>query len=94
MREYEWPYVDWDKLVRFRIDKFKSLLKDENLDAVILTNFDNIRYASDFWMVDWVEGFYEGYGAIFTRDGESYILSSFEVPGETVQSPDSAKRGL
>ncbi|MFC1979461.1 M24 family metallopeptidase [Chloroflexota bacterium] len=87
MREYEWPYIDWDKLVRFRIDKFKSLLKDESLDAVILTNFDNIRYASDFWMVDWVEGFYEGYGAIFTRDGESYILSSFEVPGETVQSP-------
>ena len=87
MREYEWPYIDWGKLVRFRMEKVKLVIKDEDLDAVILTNFDNIRYATDFWMVDWVEGFYEGYAALFTRDGESYVFSSFEVPGETVKSP-------
>lgn len=83
MREYEWPYVDWQKLLQYRANKVKHLMDEEKLDALLLTYFDNIRYTTDFWLImNWVEGFYEGFAAIVEYSGNSYIFSSFQRPGE------------
>jgi len=74
-------------MIEYRIGKVNRVMENEKLDALILTCFDNIRYATDFWLMNWVEGFYEGYAAIVKRGGGSYIYSSFEKPGEIIKSP-------
>ena len=70
---YPYPQIDWDALRKFRGDKVKDLMVEDDLDALLLTGHDNIRYATDFGVFMICESF-DWFAAIVTREGEAYLF--------------------
>lgn len=70
---YEWPTIAWDDLHRHRASTVRSVMQSTGVDALLITGFDNIRYATGFrtWFI--AEAF-DWYAAIITAGGESYIF--------------------
>lgn len=44
----EWPNVDMAALRAWRTDRVLALMRERKLDHLVLTGFDNIRYATDY----------------------------------------------
>ena len=93
MREMEWPYVDLSSLVQYRVDRVDHVMKEEGLDAVILTTQDNIRYATDYSAIEYVECVFHGFNAIVLPGGDAYIYSYFH-PGSMIKSPIEDKPNI
>ena len=70
---YPYPEIHWDTLRKFRVDKVKEVMAEADVDVLILTGHDNIRYATDVGVFLICEA-YDWYAAIVTREGESYIF--------------------
>jgi len=67
--------IDWEKLHHLRAKKTINLLKKFDLDAVVITTTDNIRYTSDWRPVPMLTELYnDEFASIFTSNGESYIF--------------------
>ena len=70
---YPFPEIHWTTLRNFRTDKVKEVMGEADLDALVLTGHDNIRYATDVGVFliceasDW-------FAAIVTREGEAYLF--------------------
>jgi Xaa-Pro aminopeptidase len=80
MNESEQPRVNWDELVKFRRANVTNLMKKKELDAVILTGYDSIRYASNLLvMQQFAEAYFEECAVIVTPNGDCYpIIRLFE----------------
>lgn len=85
MQEYEFPNVDWGRLYEFRSEKTGDIMKEQDLDAMILTSWDNIRYTTDFKVNMYPETFNDSYAAIVTIEAESYIYCPFR--GQISEKP-------
>ena len=70
---YPYPQIDWDAMRKFRMDKVKDLMVEADVDALVLTGHDNIRYATDFGVFLICESF-DWFAAIVTREGEAYLF--------------------
>ena len=81
---YPYPQIDWDALRKFRTDKVKDLMIEADVDVLVLTGHDNIRYATDFGVFLICESF-DWFAAIVTRDGEAYLFIPYV--DEAVQDP-------
>ena len=79
------PSTDWRELRLHRMGVVQTLMRDHDVQALLVTGPDNIRYATDFraWFI--VEAF-DWYAALVTRDGESYIFVPFA--DEDINDPD------
>ncbi len=70
---YQYPEIDWDALRTYRTDAVKSVMKDADVDTMLITGPDNIRYATDLGLlliaeaIDWNT-------ALITREGEAYLF--------------------
>ena len=80
--------IDWTTLRRHRTGVVQNMMRDRELDALLLMGPDNIRYATDFraWLA--VEVF-DWYLALITRDSESYIYVPFV--DEDTDDPDTER---
>ena len=81
---YSYPQIDWDALRKFRTDKVKDMMVEADVDVLLLTGHDNIRYATDLGVMLICEA-YDWYAAIVTREGEAYVFVPFV--DETTQQP-------
>ena len=70
---YPYPDIDWDALRKFRSDAVRDVMVEADLDHIVLTGHDNIRYATDFGVFLICES-YDWYAAIVTREGEAYLF--------------------
>ena len=70
---YPYPDIDWDALRKFRSEAVKNAMVEADVDHIILTGHDNIRYATDFGVFLICES-YDWYAAIVTREGEAYLF--------------------
>lgn len=88
---YEWPEVDWEALRSHRFGKTAELMGRLQLDHLLLTGFDTIRYVTDFRTLLVAEGF-DWFAAIVDRFGKSAIF----VPwvDESVQNPEPTLPGV
>ena len=81
---YPYPQIDWDALRKFRTDKVKDAMVEADVDALVLTGHDNIRYATDFGVFLICEAF-DWFAAIVTREGEAYLFIPYV--DKVVQDP-------
>ena len=81
---YPYPEIHWTTLRKFRMDKVKEVMAEADLQALVLTGHDNIRYATDVGVFLICEA-YDWYAAIITREGEAYIFIPYV--DKVVQDP-------
>ena len=70
---YTYPEINWNALRKYRTERVKDIMTKANIDALVLTGHDNIRYATDFGTFLICESF-DWYAAIVTKEGESYLF--------------------
>jgi Xaa-Pro aminopeptidase len=84
---YEWPSIDWADLRRQRRDRVGQLMKAADLDVLLLTGHDNIRYAIDYRSMLIVEGF-DWYAALVDRAGEATVFVPYVAEDVAKPQPD------
>jgi Xaa-Pro dipeptidase len=70
---YDWPKVDQAELQRRRAQRTRSLMESLQLDHLLLTSFDNIRYVTGYRTEIIAEAF-DWFAAIASRDGDYEML--------------------
>lgn len=82
---HAWPQVDRAALRADRFQRTAAIMRRLDLDHLLLTSFDDIRFVTDYRTLIVAEGF-DWFAAIVDRQGESEIF----VPwvDEPVRSPD------
>jgi len=88
---YDWPDVDHRDLQSARTERIGAFMRSEQLDHLLLTSFDNIRYVTGYRTQIISEGF-DWFAAVAGRDGDFEIF----VPWleETSREPDPSLPGL
>lgn len=88
---YDWPRIDEDALRAHRVGRTADLMRRLDLDHLLLTSFDDIRYVTDHRSLIVAEGF-DWFAAVVDREGESEIF----VPwvDETLSAPDPSLPGV
>lgn len=81
---YDWPEVDLERLRSDRRGKLLEVMKTENVSHLILTGFDNIRYATDYRSQLMAES-YDWYAAVLSDDGSAELLTPYV--DESVENP-------
>ncbi len=81
---YEWPHVDTIALRAARWQRVAEVMKAAEVDHILLTGHDNIRYATDYRSMLIAEGF-DWYAALTGDTGETVVFVPY-VP-EDVASP-------
>ncbi|MBT3226040.1 MAG: aminopeptidase P family protein [Deltaproteobacteria bacterium] len=80
-----YPNIDWNKLRSDRRIRVAQLMKELNLDHILLQGYDNIRYATDF-RAQFVTDSYEWFLALVDDQAESTLFVGYL--GEDIESPD------
>lgn len=82
---FSWPQVDHHALRQARRERVAELMVRLDVDHLLLTGFDNIRYVTDYRTLIIAEAF-DWFAAIADRDGSSEIF----VPwvDETTRDPE------
>lgn len=70
---YTWPVVDFDALRRWRSERVAELMRQQRVDHLLLTGFDNIRYATDYRTQIIAEA-YDWFAALVDADGSARIF--------------------
>ena len=70
---HSYPAIDWDGLRKHRTEKVAQVMRDANVDALVLMGHDNIRYATDFGVFLICEA-YDWFAAVITQEGEASIF--------------------
>jgi Xaa-Pro dipeptidase len=88
---YDWPAVDEAGLQRTRSERARALMDSLQLDHLLLTSFDNIRYVTGYRTLIIAEAF-DWFAAIVGQDGDFEMF----VPwvDEVGQEPDPDIPGL
>jgi len=77
--------VNFSKLIQDRFQKAQTSVKASGLGAVLVFNFDNIRYITGTHIGEWCRDKINRY-AICPRDGGSYLFDP-AVPAKRISSP-------
>jgi Xaa-Pro dipeptidase len=72
--EYDYPNIDWDTLYRHRQRTTQHVMSEGNFDAILVRCRDNIRYTTDYRIIEHPEMNNEEFAAIVLRDGTSYVF--------------------
>ncbi len=88
---FDWPAVEHHELQRGRGERIGAFLRSERLDHLLLTSFDNIRYATGYRTQIISEGF-DWFAAVVRPDGDFEIFVPWVE--ETSIEPDPALPGL
>jgi len=67
------PQIDRERLRRFRLEKTREVMKERELDAIIATTFDNVRYIGDVRPYFTAVYYVNTYAAFLTRTGEPVV---------------------
>ncbi len=88
---YDWPAIDEAGLQRTRSERARALMDSLQLDHLLLTSFDNIRYVTGYRTLIIAEAF-DWFAAIAGRDGDFEVF----VPwvDEVGTEPDPGLPGL
>jgi Xaa-Pro dipeptidase len=88
---YDWPAVDQAGLERTRSERARALMDSWQLDHLLLTSFDNIRYVTGYRTLIIAEAF-DWFAAIAGQDGDFEMF----VPwvDEVGKEPDPGLPGL
>src|SRR5215467_15132316 len=88
---YDWPAVDLAGLQRTRSERVRALMGSLQLDHLLLTSFDNIRYVTGYRTLIIAEAF-DWFAAIAGPDGDFEVF----VPwiDEIGKEPDPDLPGL
>ena len=84
---YSYPDIDWDALRKHRTGKVAQIMKDANVDALVLMGHDNIRYATDFG-VFLISEAYDWFAAVVTQEGEASIFIPYVDRVEDKPAPN------
>jgi Xaa-Pro aminopeptidase len=81
--------INLEQLSKVRLKKIKNIMKKRELDALVVTSLDSVRYVKDIKYPPIPEYFYEGYASIIYQDAEPDLLvpSAEESPMGYVASP-------
>jgi Xaa-Pro dipeptidase len=82
---YDWPRVDEAALLADRRARVAAVMKEERLDALLLSGFDNIRYATSFRASLTYDSNYEWYAALLDKDLAGTLLAC-DI-GEPIDGP-------
>lgn len=83
---YNWPSVDMDGMRRWRTERVVALMREYRLDHLILTGFDNIRYATDYRTQIIAEA-YDWFAAVINADGAARIFVPWVDEDTEVSDP-------
>ena len=72
---YDWPPVDEAALLADRRARVADVMQEEGLDGLLLSGFDNIRYASGFRANLTYDSNYEWYALLLDRDMAGTLLA-------------------
>ena len=72
---YDWPPVDEAALLADRRARVADVMAEEGLDGLLLSGFDNIRYATGFRANLTYDSNYEWYAALLDRDMAGTLLA-------------------
>jgi len=72
---YAWPRVDEAALLAERRERVAAVMHEERLDALLLSGFDNIRYATSFRASLTYDSNYEWYAALLDQDLAGTLLA-------------------
>ncbi|MEM3640400.1 MAG: aminopeptidase P family N-terminal domain-containing protein, partial [Candidatus Bathyarchaeia archaeon] len=73
--------VDMNKLIKKNREKVLKLMQNANLDAILVTTLDNVRYITGerlYMMLDW---YVDAFAAIFTSSGHIESLTTYYGTG-------------
>jgi Xaa-Pro dipeptidase len=70
---HDWPQVDRPALRQSRMGKTRDLMKRLQLDHLLLTGFDTIRFVTDYRTLIIAEAF-DWFAAVVDQEGESEVL--------------------
>ena len=70
---YEFPQIDWGTLRNYRRNIVSDVMKETDIEAMIICGPDNIRYATDVGVFLICEA-YDWYASIVTKNGDAYIF--------------------
>lgn len=84
---YEWPTVDWTSLRQGRRARVADVMRALQVDHLLLTGHDNIRYASDYRSMLVCESF-DWYAALVDAAGQTVVFVPYVA--EDIESPQPA----
>ena len=70
---YEFPQVDREALRKHKTEAVANIMKEADVDVIVMTGHDNIRYATDFGTF-WLAEAFDWFAAVVTREGEASIF--------------------
>ena len=73
---YEFPKIDFKKLQEDRREGVRQLMKAKNIDHILITMYDNIRYATDFQAL-LVMDCYDFFTALVDSSAEATLFLPF-----------------
>jgi Xaa-Pro aminopeptidase len=82
---YEWPAVDQAALRDLRCSRLTELMREQGFDHLVLSGFDNIRFATDFRSNLTYDSNYEWYAALVDGEGEATLFACDIGEGEDGQ---------
>jgi Xaa-Pro aminopeptidase len=88
---FDWPAIEHHELQRGRGERIGAFMRSERLDHLLLTSFDNIRYATGYRTQIISEGF-DWFAAVIRPDGDFELFVPWVE--ETSTEPDPALPGL
>ena len=74
MVAYAWPRIDWDALRSKRRERLRDLMRDMRLDHLLLSSFDNVRYATDYRTNLTYDSNCEFFAALVDQSGDSTLI--------------------
>ncbi len=82
---YAWPDVDFAALRGARMERVSELMRERDLDHLLLSSFDTIRQTTDFRATLTYDSNYDYYAAIVAADGDATLVAC-DV-GEAIDEP-------
>ena len=70
---YKFPQIDWGTLQNHRRNIVSDIMKETDIDALVISGHDNIRYATDVGVFLICEA-YDWFASIVTRNGDAYLF--------------------
>jgi Xaa-Pro aminopeptidase len=72
---YQWPAVDFAALRGARMERVSELMRERQLDHLLLSSFDTIRQTTDFRATLTYDSNYDYYAALVAADGQATLFS-------------------
>jgi Xaa-Pro aminopeptidase len=74
--------VDLESLRKKRVETIRAAMEESDLDAIIVTSFDNVRYLTDIRPLYFPPMFLDSNAAVMVRNGEVLPIAAF-IEGRT-----------